>query len=68
MNKKYRHKAVTKKGEDFYYFTTKDEMEEWINKQTEERGLDCRAGYYIKFRDGLELEFLRKNGTKIKTN
>lgn len=68
MDKRYRHKAITTKGEDFYYFTTKEQMEEWINEQTEKRGLSWRAGYHIRFRDGLELDFVKKNGNKIKTS
>ena len=29
-------------------------------------GLDWRAGYLIKFRDGLQLEFVKMNNERIK--
>lgn len=66
MSKIYRHKAITDDGEIFKKFKTKNEIEEWINEQIEIRGLDWRAGYLIRFRDGLKLDFVKMNNKPIK--
>lgn len=66
MKKIYRHKSVLENGTVFKVFSSKSEIEDWINEQIQERGLDWRAGYKIRFRDGLRLEFLKKNGKRIK--
>jgi len=67
MKRVYRHKAITQKGEIFRQFSTKAEIEEYIESQIEIRGLDWRAGYLIRFRDGLQLDFVKMNGDAIKT-
>jgi hypothetical protein len=67
MKRIYRHKAITEKGETFRQFSTKAEIEEYIESQIESRGLDWRAGYLIRFRDRLQLEFVKMNGDAIKT-
>ena len=66
MKRIYRHKAITKDGETFRQFSTKAEIEEYIESQIESRGLDWRAGYLIRFRDGLQLDFVKMNGDAIK--
>ena len=66
MKRIYRHKAITKNGETFRQFETKAEIEEYIESQIESRGLDWRAGYLIRFRDGLQLDFVKMNGDAIK--
>lgn len=63
----YRHKAVTKDGQTFRQFSTKAEIEEYIESQIESRGLDWRAGYLIRFRDGLQLDFVKINNDRKKT-
>ena len=67
MKRIYRHKAITQKGEIFRQFSTKAEIKEYIESQIESRGLDWRAGYLIRFRDRLQLDFLKMNGDAIKT-
>ena len=67
MKRIYRHKAITENGETFMKFSTKAEIEEYIQSQIETRGLDWRAGYLIRFRDRLQLEFVKVNGNAIKT-
>jgi hypothetical protein len=67
MKRTYRHKAITEKGEIFRQFSTKAEIEEYIESQIESRGLNWRAGYLISFRDGLQLDFVKMNGDAIKT-
>ena len=67
MKRIYRHKAITKDGKTFRQFSTKAEIEEYIESQIEIRGLDWRAGYLIRFRDGLQLDFVKMNGDAIKT-
>lgn len=67
MKRIYRHKAITKDGETFRQFSTKAEIEEYIESQIESRGLDWRTGYLIMFRDGLQLSFVKMNGDSIKT-
>ena len=54
-------------GKVFRYFSTKKEIEGFIESQIEIRGLDWRAGYLIRFRDRLQLEFVKINNDKIKT-
>lgn len=67
MKRIYRHKAITKEGKVFRQFATKAEIEEYIDSQIESRGLDWRVGYLIRFRDGLQLDFVKMNGDVIKT-
>ena len=67
MKRIYRHKAITKDGETFRQFSTKAEIEEYIERQIESRGLDWITGYLIMFRDGLQLDFVKMNGDSIKT-
>jgi hypothetical protein len=66
MKRIYRHKALTKDGQTFRQFSTKAEIKEFIEGQIKVRGLDWRAGYFTKFRDGLELSFVKMNGDPIK--
>ena len=63
----HRHKAINQKGETVEKFSTKAEIEEYIESQIESRGLDWRAGYLIRFRDGLQLDFVKINGDAINT-
>lgn len=67
MKRIYRHKAVTEEGETFRQFASKAEIEEYIESQIQSRGLDWRAGYLVKFKDGLKLDFKKLNNEAIKT-
>ena len=67
MKRIYRYKAISREGEIFRQFSTKAEIEEYIEIQIESRRLDWRAGYLIRFRDGLQLDFVKMNGDSIKT-
>jgi len=62
-----RYKAEKENGVLIKVFSVKAEIDEWITQQIEERGLDWRVGYLMRFRDGLQVEITKRNGNKIKT-
>lgn len=61
-----RYKAITLDGNTFQTCETKSEIEKYIDSQIETRGMLCRSGYLIQFKDGLQLEFVKSNGNRIK--
>lgn len=61
-----RYKGVAPNGDVIGWFKSKAEIEEYIEEQGKTRGHDWRVGYLIRFRDGLQIEFIKKTGGFIK--
>lgn len=63
----YKYKAVdVKTGKSIEMFRTIQSIDSWIQLQIDKRGLDGRAGYFVQFRDGLNIEIFKLTGEKLK--
>jgi hypothetical protein len=64
--KKGRYKVIANDGGTFKPFSSKKEINEYIEEQIKIRGLVWRVGYLVRFQDNIQLEFVKSNGDQIK--